>query len=171
MLSRLSLTFFLLFFSNKVLGAQGEGGMPQLNPASFSSQIFWLFISFSILFLIVHFFLLPRLKKIREHRDETINNYLSETQNLNHQIDNIIAQTDKELNEAKTSFNDKIKEELENNKIIFEKEVDLIEKDFEKFWSWIGAEGDFKAAKHELTIRHNKNKKGAYSFLMYNAFI
>ena len=73
-----------------------------------------------------------RLKKIREHRDETINNYLSQTQNLNHQIDNIIAQIDKELNEAKTSFNDKIKEELENNKIIFEKEVDLIEKDFEK---------------------------------------
>ena len=84
MLSRLSLTFFLLFFSNKVFGAQGEGGMPQLNPASFSSQIFWLFISFSILFLIVHFFLLPRLKKVREHRDETINNYLSQTQNLNH---------------------------------------------------------------------------------------
>ena len=132
MLSRLSLTFFLLFFSNKVLGAQGQGGMPQLNPASFSSQIFWLLISFSILFLIVHFFLLPRLKKVREHRDETINNYLSQTQNLNHQIDNIIAQIDKELNEAKTSFNDKIKEELENNKIILEKEVDLIEKDFEK---------------------------------------
>ena len=82
MLSRLSLTFFLLFFSNKVLGAQGQGGMPQLNPASFSSQIFWLLISFSILFLIVHFFLLPRLKKIREHRDETINNYLSETLEL-----------------------------------------------------------------------------------------
>ena len=120
MLSRLSLTFFLLFFSNKVLGAQGQGGMPQLNPASFSSQIFWLLISFSILFLIIHFFLLPRLKKVREHRDETINNYLSQTQNLNHQIDNIIAQIDKELNEAKTSFNDKIKEELENNKIIFE---------------------------------------------------
>ena len=57
---------------------------------------------------------------------------LSQTQNLNHQIDNIIAQIDKELNEAKTSFNDKIKEELENNKIILEKEVDLIEKDFEK---------------------------------------
>ena len=132
MLSRLSLTFFLLFFSNKVLGAEGQSGMPQLNPESFSSQIFWLLISFLILFLIIHFLLLPRLKKIREERDETINNYLSQTQNLNHQIDNIIAQIDKELNEAKTTLNDKIREEIEKNKIIFEKEVNLIEKEFER---------------------------------------
>ena len=132
MLSRFSLTFFLLFFSNKVLGAEGQGGMPQLNPDSFSSQIFWLFVSFSILFLIVHFFLLPKLKRIREKRDETVNNYLSQTQKLNEQIDNIIAKIDKELNEAKASFNDKIKKELEKNKVVFEKEVSLIEKDFEE---------------------------------------
>ena len=132
MLSRLNLTFFLLFFSNKVLGTEGQGGMPQLNPESFSSQIFWLFISFSILFLIVHFFLLPKLKAIRGKRDDTINNYLSQTQKLNEQIDNIIVQIDKEFNEAKNSFNDKIKEELEKNKIVFDKEIGLIEKDFEK---------------------------------------
>ena len=132
MLSRFNLTFFLLFFSNKVLGADGQGGMPQLNPESFSSQIFWLFISFSILFLIVHFFLLPKLKAIREKRDDTINNYLSQTQKLNQQIDSIITQIDKELNEAKNSFNDKIREELEKNKIIFDKEISLIEENFEK---------------------------------------
>ena len=132
MLSRFSLTFFLLFFSEKVLGAEEQGGMPQLNPESFSSQIFWLFVSFSILFLIVHFFLLPKLKKVREERDETVNNYLSQTKKLNQQIDNIITQIDKELNSAKNSFNDKIKEELDKNKIIFENEVNLIEKNFEK---------------------------------------
>ena len=132
MLSRFSLTFFLLFFSEKVLGAEEQGGMPQLNPESFSSQIFWLFVSFSILFLIVHFFLLPKLKKVREERDETVNNYLSQTKKLNQQIDNIITQIDKELNNAKNSFNDKIKEELDKNKIIFENEVNLIEKNFEK---------------------------------------
>ena len=132
MLSRVNLTFLLLFFSSKVLGAEGQGGMPQLNPESFSSQIFWLLVSFSILFFIVHFFLLPKLKKIREKREELVNNYLSQTQKLNQQIDNIIAKIDKELNDAKTSFNYKIKEELEKNKIVFEKEVGLIEKDFEK---------------------------------------
>ena len=127
---RLVLYLFILslaFFTN-VNGAESEG-MPQLNPESFSSQIFWLFISFSILFLIVHFFLLPRLKKVREHRDETINNYLSQTQNLNHQIDNIIAQIDKELNEAKTSFNDKIKEET-----VGDFDFDLV------FFFWVSSE-------------------------------
>ena len=131
MLSRFSLTFFFLFFSNKVLGAEEKGGMPQLNPESFSSQIFWLFVTFSILFLVIHFFLLPKLKKIREKREETVSNYLSQTQKLNEQIDVIITQIDQELNKAKISFNNKIKEELEKNKIIFEKEVSLIEKNFE----------------------------------------
>ena len=106
--------------------------MPQLNPESFSSQIFWLFISFSILFLIIHFFLIPKLKKVREKREETVDDYLSQTKKLNQQIDNIITQIDQELNNAKNSFNDKIKEELDKNKIIFENEVGLIEKDFEK---------------------------------------
>ena len=132
MLSRLGLTFFLLFFSKKVLGAEEQGGMPQLNPESFSSQIFWLFISFSILFLIIHFFLIPKLKKIRKKREETVDDYLSQTKKLNQQIDNIITKIDEELNNAKNSFNDKIKEELDKNKIIFENEVSLIEKNFEK---------------------------------------
>ena len=131
MLSRFSLTFFLLFFFNDVLGTEEQGGMPQLNPESFSSQIFWLFVTFSILFLVIHFFLLPKLKKIREKREETVGNYLSQTQKLNEQIDVIITQIDQELNKAKISFNNKIKEELEKNKIIFEKEVSLIEKNFE----------------------------------------
>ena len=106
--------------------------MPQLNPESFSSQIFWLFISFSILFLIIHFFLIPKLKKVRKKREETVDDYLSQTKKLNQQIDNIITQIDQELNNAKNSFNRKIKEELDKNKIIFENEVGLIEKDFEK---------------------------------------
>jgi F-type H+-transporting ATPase subunit b len=131
MLSRFSLTFFLLFFSNNALGAEEKGGMPQLNPESFSSQIFWLFVTFSILFLVIHFFLLPKLKKIREKREETVSNYLSQTKKLNEQIDVIITQIDQELNKAKIGFNNKIKEELEKNKIIFEKEVSLIEKNFE----------------------------------------
>ena len=130
MLSRFCLTFSLLF-SCTVLGAEEQGGMPQLNPESFSSQIFWLIVSFSILFLIVHFFLLPKLKKVREKREETVNNYLSQTQKLNKQIDNIITQMDEELDKARNNFNKKIKEELEKNKIIFEKQVSLIEKDFE----------------------------------------
>ena len=78
MLSRINLTFLILFFSNNALGAEGQGGMPQLNPESFSSQIFWLLVSFSILFFIIHFFLLPKLKKIREKREEIVTNYLSQ---------------------------------------------------------------------------------------------
>ena len=131
MLSRFYLTLSLLFSSDTVLGAEEQGGMPQLNPESFSSQIFWLFVSFSILFLIVHFFLLPKLKKVRNKREETVNNYLSQTQKLNKQIDNIISHIDEELDKAKDDFNKKIQEELEKNKIIFEREISLIEKDFE----------------------------------------
>ena len=77
------------------------------------------------------FFTTKIKKKFEKKEKKIVSNYLSETKKLNEQIDVIITQIDKELNKAKIGFNNKIKEELEKNKIIFEKEVSLIEKNFE----------------------------------------
>ena len=64
--------------------------MPQLNPESFSSQIFWLFVFFSLLLFIMHFFFLPKIKNIRFKRNETIDTYLNETKELNKKIEDLI---------------------------------------------------------------------------------
>ena len=72
---------FVVFFNQSISAAEGKGGMPQLNPESFSSQIFWLILFFFFLFLINHFIFLPKLEKIRSKRDKTIKDYLNEAKN------------------------------------------------------------------------------------------
>ena len=48
------LIIFFLFFvliANKAISSE-SGGMPQLDPKYWISQIFWLIISFSVLFIV-----------------------------------------------------------------------------------------------------------------------
>ena len=45
-----------------------KGGMPQLNPEFWVSQIFWLTITFGTLFLVLSKFILPRISKNLEQR-------------------------------------------------------------------------------------------------------
>ena len=52
-MSRFLLVSIVIFNFNYTNSAEGKGGMPQLNPESFSSQLFWLFVFFLILYTIV----------------------------------------------------------------------------------------------------------------------
>ena len=51
--------------------------MPQLNSATFISQIFWLVVSFSLMWLIVGRFIVPKISDIKERRQHKINDYLA----------------------------------------------------------------------------------------------
>ena len=55
-----------------------SGGMPQLNPEFWVSQIFWLVISFGALYLILSKFILPKISANLEMRkSEILENGLS----------------------------------------------------------------------------------------------
>ena len=41
-----------------------ESSMPQLNPEFFASQIFWLIISFAILYIVMAKFALPKIADV-----------------------------------------------------------------------------------------------------------
>ena len=45
-----------------------KGGMPQLDPEFWVSQIFWLTITFGTLFLVLSKFILPRISRNLEQR-------------------------------------------------------------------------------------------------------
>ena len=62
----LTFVFSTLTFWNGY-SAEG-GGMPQLNPEFWISQIFWLTISFGILFVILSKFILPKIRNNIELR-------------------------------------------------------------------------------------------------------
>ena len=57
--------------------------MPQFNLLYFPSQIFWLVISFTMLYVAMAFFLLPRVKDIMQKREEKLQNVLTQADRLN----------------------------------------------------------------------------------------
>ena len=122
---------FYLLISDTISASEEKGGMPQLNPDSFSSQIFWLTLLFIILFLINHYFFLPKIKNIRRKRDETIQSYLDEAKKLNNSFNSLVEKMNKEFEEVKNEQNALIKKTFEENKKIFDKKILEINNEFE----------------------------------------
>ena len=123
---------FYFIVTDTILASEDKGGMPQLNPESFSSQIFWLTFLFVVLFLINHFFFLPKIKRIRKERDNTIQSYLDEAKKLNDSLNSLIEKMNKEFNEAKIQQNTLIKKAFDENKKNFDKKLLEINNDFEE---------------------------------------
>ena len=65
------LIFFYLFFFNEVFAAE-SGGMPQLNPEFWISQIFWLTLTFGILYIFLSKLVLPKISSNLELRKSQI---------------------------------------------------------------------------------------------------
>ena len=63
--------FFNFFFLREVFAAE-SGGMPQLNPEFWVSQIFWLIITFGILYVVLSKFILPKISSNLELRKSQI---------------------------------------------------------------------------------------------------
>ena len=63
--------FFNFFFLKEVFAAE-NGGMPQLNPEFWISQIFWLTITFGFLYLFLSKFILPKISSNLELRKSQI---------------------------------------------------------------------------------------------------
>ena len=63
--------FFNFFFLKGVFAAE-SGGMPQLNPEFWISQIFWLTLTFGILYLVLSKLILPKISANLELRKSQI---------------------------------------------------------------------------------------------------
>ena len=134
----LTFVFSTLTFWN---GYSAEsGGMPQLNPEFWISQIFWLIISFGILFVILSKFILPKIRNNIELRKsqildniETAEKQKVESENKLKDYENLILNS---KNEAKNYFNEarkKIIEDINKKRLLLEddlnKEIERTEKE------------------------------------------
>jgi len=123
-----SSVFSIALFTN-VKGAE-SGGMPQLNPEFWVSQIFWLIITFASLFLILSRFILPKISKNIEFRKsqileniETAEKQKEESENKIKEYENLIL---KSKNEARNYFNEarkKILQDLDKKREKLESEL------------------------------------------------
>jgi F-type H+-transporting ATPase subunit b len=112
-----------LIFTYSAQSAE-SGGMPQLNPEFWISQIFWLVLTFGLLFIILSKFILPKISNNLETRKSQILENI-ETEKKVKEFDKIINDTKVE---AKNFFNSERQKVFDyiNNKILY------LEKDIEK---------------------------------------
>ena len=120
MLRRLT-SFTALALVTAPLAAQAaEGGMPQLNPSTFSPQLVWLAITFIGLYFLMSRAALPRIGGVIEQRRSKIADDLDAAQSLKNETDKAIAAYEQALADARAKAHsiiqetrDKLNEEIE----------------------------------------------------------
>ncbi len=80
-------------------------GMPQLAVETYASQLFWLAISFVVLYLIMSRAALPRIATAIENRRDRIASDLDTAARLREETDEVIATYEAELAEARAKAN------------------------------------------------------------------
>ena len=113
-----------------------EAGMPQLDPTYWASQAFWLILIFSVLYISISKFYLPKIKDNLENRENKIKEDLEDASKFKEESEIKLKEYDKILERAKKEVS-KIHFESKNilKKNIEEKKRDIeqqIEKDFTK---------------------------------------
>ena len=90
---------FFTLLSDKCFGA--EGGMPQLNPDYWVSQIFWVILIFGTLYVILWRIILPKINENLENRKSQILTDLDDAQKFKDQSEEKLSEYNKILNQAK----------------------------------------------------------------------
>ena len=132
MFKKIILAFVAVYFlSTKFIQAAESGGMPQLDPEFWVSQIFWLILTFGILLIVLSKFILPKISDNLETRKsqvmdnlELAENQRNESEDKLKEFDNIIL---KSKIDAKNLFNEsrkKILNDIDNKRQKLEEEID-----------------------------------------------
>jgi len=124
-----SSVFSIALFTN-VKSAE-SGGMPQLNPEFWISQIFWLILTFSTLFVILSKFILPKISKNIEFRKSQILENIEMAEKQKEESESKIKEYEaiilKSKSEARNYFNEarkKILQDIDKKKQQLENEID-----------------------------------------------
>ena len=122
--------FFNFFFLKEVFSAE-SGGMPQLDPEFWISQIFWLTITFGILYLVLSKFILPKISSNLELRKSKIQENIeaAEKQRESSEIklkeyDEIILKSKIEAKNIFKNAREKIIKDINSKKEILDKQID-----------------------------------------------
>ncbi len=83
-------------------GEAASGGMPQLDPTSYPSQIFWLIIAIAVLYWLLAKRALPRVADILETRQDRIAADLDRAQGLRQEAQEAMAQHEKLVADAQS---------------------------------------------------------------------
>ncbi|MDC3126249.1 F0F1 ATP synthase subunit B [Candidatus Pelagibacter sp.] len=118
-----SIFFSFLFFRGAF--AAESGGMPQLNPEFWISQIFWLILTFGTMYVVLSKFILPKISNNLESRKSQILENIEAAEKQREDSEAKLKEYDKVIlkskSEAKTIFNQTREKALKD--IMAKKEV------------------------------------------------
>ncbi len=124
------LIFFNFFFIKDVFAAE-SGGMPQLNPEFWVSQIFWLTLTFGILYVVLSKLILPKISANLELRKSQIQENIEAAEKQRESSESKLKQYDeiilKSKLEAKNIFKtarEKALKDINSKKEILDKQID-----------------------------------------------
>ena len=147
------LVFLNFLFFGKVFAAE-SGGMPQLNPEFWVSQIFWLIITFGILYVVLSRLILPKISANLESRKSQISDNIEAASKQREQSDSKLKEYDEIISkskiEAKNIFNqtkEKALKDIDAKRELLDKQID---EEVKK------AEEEIKKLKLEAPLKINK---------------
>ena len=127
---RFALCIVLLLSTSQAFGGEGRG-MPQLNPEFWASQIFWLILIFSSLYIIMWKIFLPKISDSIENRKSRVIGDLNETQKLKEnaekklrEYNKIIEDTKKEAKKIIEDNKKKLENDIKSKKQKFNEEIE-----------------------------------------------
>ena len=128
------IVFNILILSILLLNSANSaenGGMPQLNPEFWISQIFWLTLTFGFLYIILSKIILPKISKNLETRKSQILENIETADKQKEESENKIKDYDRIILEskikAKNYFNDtrkKVLQDINKKRATLEKDID-----------------------------------------------
>ena len=123
--------FFNFFFIKEVFAAE-SGGMPQLNPEFWISQIFWLTLTFGILYVVLSKLILPKISANLELRKSQIQENVEAAEKQRESSETKLKEYDsiilKSKLEAKNIFKDareKVIKDINSKKETLDKQIDV----------------------------------------------
>ena len=124
------LIFFNLFFLKEVFAAE-SGGMPQLDPEFWISQIFWLTLTFGILYFVLSKLILPKISENLELRKSQIQENIEAADKQRQNSDAKLKEYDEIISKSKLDANNIFKQarenvlkEINNKKEILDKQIE-----------------------------------------------
>jgi len=108
-----------------------EAGMPQLDPKYWASQAFWLILVFSILYISIAKFYLPKIKESLDNRENKIKEDLDEANNLKNlsekklkEYEIILENSKKEVVKILLESKSILNKDIQNKKDSMEQEIE-----------------------------------------------
>ena len=122
--------FFSFFFVKEAFTAE-NGGMPQLNPEFWVSQIFWLILSFGIMYLVLSKLILPKISNNLESRKSQILENIEAAEKHREdsdvklkEYDEIISRSKVEANSILNQAREKVLKNINDKREVLEKQID-----------------------------------------------